>query len=332
MIKLAIDLGDSVTKIYRIGNGIVLAEPSCVAVNIETGKIKAIGQNAKDLWGRGTDFTAIRFPLDRGEIVDEKYAVVMLRYFLEKVEVKPSQAANVHALFCVPCGIRSEECSAYYRVAQGCGIGRISFAEVPYLASTGMNAPISDTSPVVDIDIGGSTTNISVVSYDGILAGICIGIGGKDIDDAIAEHILKERSIEIGPVTREELKNSVGSLIEGDGKSMVVRGKRTDYRNSAALNVFSPDILSPIQSVIDKILKYVDMLLEKIPAEVCSTVHRNGIFLSGGVSVLPGLRDEISSRFSMETHISEESPFAVVLGAGKIVEDPELLKKVKIRY
>lgn len=215
------------TKIYRIGSGIVLAEASCVAVNIETGRIKAIGNDAKQLLGRTAEFTAIHFPVSGGIIKDEKLAVVMLRHFLQKTEIKTGQFINVHAIICVPCGINSEGCSAYYRVADKCGIGKISFVEVPYLAATGMNAPMSDISPVFSIDIGGGATNIAVVSLDGIIAGLSINVGGENIDKSIADKIAETAGLRIGPLTSEKLKNEVGSLIDGDGRSQ--SGERQRY-------------------------------------------------------------------------------------------------------
>lgn len=330
MIKVAIDMGSSVTKIYRIGSGIVLAEASCVAVNIETGKIKAIGNDAKQLLGRTAEFTAIHFPVSGGVIKDEKLAIVMLRHFLQKTEIKPGQFINVHAIICVPCGINAEVCSAYYRIADKCGIGKISFVEVPYLAATGMNAPMSDISPVFSIDIGGGSTNIAVVSLDGIIAGVSINVGGADIDRGIADKIADVAGLRVGPLTSERLKNEVGSLIEGDGKSKVVNGRDISSGRPASLNVSSVYLSEPIAKQIDLILKYAEMVLQKISAEVSASVYKTGIFLSGGVSQIPGLRDYVSEKFAMDVHTSEESSMAVVLGAGKAVEDASLLKKIKI--
>lgn len=308
----------------------MLAEASCVAVNIETGRIKAIGNDAKQLLGRTAEFTAIHFPVSGGIIKDEKLAVVMLRHFLQKTEIKTGQFINVHAIICVPCGINSEGCSAYYRVADKCGIGKISFVEVPYLAATGMNAPMSDISPVFSIDIGGGATNIAVVSLDGIIAGLSINVGGENIDKSIADKIAETAGLRIGPLTSEKLKNEVGSLIDGDGRSKVVNGRDISSGRPSSLNVSSVYIAEAISKQADLILKYAEMVLQKISAEVSASIYKTGIFLSGGVSQIPGLRDYVSAKFSMDVHTSEESPMAVALGAGKAVEDSSLLKKIRI--
>ncbi len=332
MIKIAIDMGSSTTKIYRIGSGIVLSEASCVAINIETGKIKAIGDAAKQLFGKTAEFTAINFPVINGEVQDEKLAAAMLKYFIEKTEIKQSQLSSVHAVLCVPCGIKSENCSKYYRVADACGIGKISFVEAPFLSATGMNAPVSDINPVFSIDIGGGVTNIAVVSYDGIIAGISMGYGGIDIDKGIADYLAKTKSLKIGPLTSERLKNEVGSLIEGDGKRKVVNGRNLDTGKPTSESVSSQDIEFIVRDRIEVILKYVEMILMKIPAEVSASICRSGIYLSGGVSAMPGLKEYIESEFKVEVHVGEESTMAVVLGGGKIAEDAAILKKVRICY
>jgi len=332
MIKLAIDLGSYVTKIYRIGSGIVLAEPSCVAVNTETGEVKAIGKEAKEMLGKTAEFTAIHFPVVSGEIRDERNAVIMLREFLEKVEIKPSQLSSTQALFCVPCGIRAEECAKYYKVADRCGLEKISFVEAPLLSVLGVNAPVSDSAPAFNIDIGGGTTNIAVASFDGIIAGISLSIGGVDFDRNIAENIASSFSIKIGPLTGERLKNEVASLISGDGKCKVVNGRDLATGKPISKNISSEQIYPAVKEKADIIIRYAEMILKKVPVEVSASICRSGIFLTGGVSAMPGLAEYISQYFSIPVRTDEDSRLAVVLGGGRVAEDPELLRKLRIDY
>jgi len=331
MIKIAIDIGSYITKIYRIGSGIVLAEPSCVAVNSETGEIKAIGKEAKELLGKTAEFTAIHFPIVSGEIKDERMAAVMLRHFLRKVEVKQSGVDSVRALFGVPCGISSEGCARYRALAEKCGITKASFAEVSLLDVIGVNAPISASSPVFNIDIGGGSTNIAVSSLDGIIIGLSINVGGVDIDRGIAEHIARECNMKIGPLTGERLKNEVASLIDGDGKCKVVNGRDLTTGKPMSRNISSAEIYPAVKEKVGVILKYAEMVLKKIPAEASASVCRNGVFLTGGVGAMPGLSEYISGYFSIPVRYNDDSRLAAIIGGGRVIEDPELLKRIRIR-
>ena len=177
MIKLAIDLGSSVTKIYKIGSGIVLAEASCVAVASGTNMVKAIGEEAKQLIGKTAEYTTIVFPVFEADIVNEQMAAVMLQYFLKKINIGKGQAKRTEVLFSVPCGAENGLLDKYYRLAEACGIGLVHFVEVPFLSAFGQNLTLNESSPVFVVDIGGGSTNIAAFSLDGIIAGIGTGIG-----------------------------------------------------------------------------------------------------------------------------------------------------------
>ena len=158
MIKLAIDFGTSVTKIYKLGSGIVLAEATAVTVQKDTGEIRAFGNEAKRLLGKTAEQTDVCFPVYEGEIVSERLAGALLEYFLRKV-VK--RGTSVEALFCVPCGYKVESREKVYRVAKAAGIGRVNFAETPFLSVLGQDVPLSESNPVFAIDIGAGVTSIA---------------------------------------------------------------------------------------------------------------------------------------------------------------------------
>ena len=165
MIKLAIDFGTSVTKIYKLGSGIVLAEATAVTVQKDTGEIRAFGNEAKRLLGKTAEQTDVCFPVYEGEIVSERLAGALLEYFLRKV-VK--RGTSVEALFCVPCGYKVESREKVYRVAKAAGIGRVNFAETPFLSVLGQDVPLSESNPVFAIDIGAGVTSVAAFSLDGI--------------------------------------------------------------------------------------------------------------------------------------------------------------------
>ena len=181
MIKLAIDLGSSVTKIYRAdaSNGIVLAEPSCVAVSGAEREIKAIGKDAKKLVGKTAEFTEIVFPVYEGEIVDARLAVVMLKEFLSRIGIKSARLKRSETLFSVPCGASERLKADYAALGEECGLKRIRFVEAPFLAALGEDAVLGEANPVFCLDIGGGVTNAAVVSLDGIIAGLSMNIGGE---------------------------------------------------------------------------------------------------------------------------------------------------------
>ncbi len=327
MLKLAIDLGTSVTKIYRLGSGIVLAEATCVTVSKETGEIRAFGNDAKRLLGKTADQTEVCFPVYEGEIVSEKLAAALLGYFLKKAA---GRTFSVEALFCVPCGYKSESREKVYRVAKEAGISRVNFAESPFLSALGQDVPLSESNPVFAIDIGAGVTSVSAFSLDGTIAGLSMNVGGNNMDIHIIDHIADKFNLKIGSLTSEKLKNMVGSLIEGDNQSTIINGRDITTGKPRSVSVSSADIEFPVRVYIDKIVEYAELILQKLPAEVSAAVGRNGVYLSGGVSRLAGLPDYIARKLQMEAHISSDPQMSVVLGGGRAVGNANLLRRIRM--
>lgn len=331
MLKIAVDMGTSVTKIFRLGSGVVLCEPSCVAVDAPTGTIKAIGTEAKRLVGKTAEYTKTVFPVYEGEIVDPKAAVAMLDEFLCKIGVK-SGRYRAEVLFCVPCGASEKAKSAVYNVCDELGISRIDFVEAPYLSALGQNLPVSDSNPVFVMDIGAGTTNIAVISLDGIIAGLSVNVGGSNMDAHIIDTIAETFALKIGQQTSERLKNTVGSLEAGDERKTVIDGRDMATGRPRSVSVRSADIVFPVQAYIDKILEYAERLLQKLPAEVSAGICRSGVHLSGGVCNVAGVADYIGERLGMEAHTAEEPQMAIVLGGGAAIGNPSVLKKIKLDF
>ncbi len=328
MWKLAIDLGSSMTKIYRAdtSNGVVLAEPSCVAVYGADKEIKAVGKEAKNLIGKTAEYTSIVYPVYEGEIADMRLASAMLKEFLTRIGVKTGVLHRVQALFSVPCGVSKAVLSQYVALAEECGLKKVSFVEQPYLAAVGAGAVISDSDPVFCLDIGGGVTNIAVVSADGIISGVSMNIGGNNMDANVLAKVARNNGLRIGTLTAERLKNELGSMSVSARGTMVAEGSSIDSCRPAAASVQAADLTDCIRVYIDKIIEYVVAVLRRLPAEVAAIVNRNGVRLSGGVMKIPYLPQYIGSKLEMRYHVCEEPQFATVIGGGAILREKDLLK------
>ena len=324
MTKLAIDFGTSVTKIFKLGSGIVLAEATCITVDRATGEIRAYGNEAKRLLGKTAEPSEVRFPVYEGEICDERLASALLEYFLTKV----GKRFSIEALFCVPCACSEASRAKYRRVAKAAGIARVSFVESPFLSALGQDMPLSEHNPVFVIDIGAGVTSIAAISLDGVIAGLSMNVGGNNMDKHIIDHIAEIYHLKIGLLTSEKLKNTVGSFLREDNQSTIVNGRDVTTGRPRAVSVSSQDVLLPIRVYTDKILEYAELVLKKLPAEVSAIVFKSGIFLSGGVSGLSGIADYCASRLQMEAHVLGEPQMSVVLGGGRAFGNPVLLSKI----
>ncbi len=325
MLKLAIDLGTAVTKIYRIGSGIVLAEPTCVTVSGGT-QIRAFGADAKRLLGKTAELSEVVFPVYEGEIVNEQYAGALLEKFLAKA--CPRKFGGIEAIFCVPtgCTLRSRE--KYYNVAKMAGISRINFVETHYLSALGQDVPLSESNPVFTVDIGAGKTSLAVFSLDSTIAGLSMCVGGNNMDIHIIDHIADLYNIKIGALTSERLKNAVGSLIPGDSQSLIINGRDIATGKPRSVNVTSEDVLFPIRVYVDKIIEYAELMLAKLPAEVSAAMCKNGILLSGGVAAIAGFADYFAEKLQMDAHLASDVQTATVLGGGRVIGSAALMRKL----
>ncbi len=327
MTKFAIDFGTAVTKIFQLGsgNGVVLAEATCVTVDRMTGEAKVFGDDAKRILGKTAD-TEVIFPVYEGEIVDEALAGKLLAYFMGKI----SRRSGAEALFCVPCGCSKENRAKYLRAARIAGLSKVSFAEVSYLAALGMNVPVSESNPVFSVDIGAGKTSLAAFSLDGIIAGLNMNVGGNNMDVHIIDQIAQMYNLKIGLSSAEKLKNTVGSLIPHDHQSAVVQGRDITSGKPRQVAVYSEDIFRPISGYVNTILEYAELVLRKLPEEVSAIMCRSGVYLSGGVCGMPGLDDYVAERLQMDAHVADDPQMAVVLGGGRVLGNPSLLKKIEL--
>lgn len=329
MIKLAIDLGSSMTKIYRAdtNSGIVLAEPSCVAVVGEDEEIKAIGKEAKNLIGKTAEYTKIVYPVYEGVIVDMRLAAAMLKEFLSRIGIKKSALKRAQILMNIPCGLQEKQLSEYAALVEECDLRKVRFVEQPYLAALGAGAVLSDSDPIFCLDIGGGVSNAAVISANGIISGLSINVGGNNMDANIISKIANNNRLLIGALTAERIKNEIGSLSVSALGTMVAEGSSTENCQPASSSVQAADLTECIRVYVNKIIEYAMGVLWHLPAEVAAAVNRNGIYLSGGIMKISHVPQYIGMKLGMRYHVCEEPQFATVLGGGVLLQDKELLSR-----
>ena len=329
MIKLAIDLGSSVTKIYRAdtNSGVVLAEPSCVAITGEDGEVKAIGKEAKNLIGKTAEYTRIIYPVYEGVIVDMRLAAAMLKEFLSRIGIKKSALKRAQVLVSVPCGLSGKRFFEYQMLMEECELKKVRFVEQPYLAALGAGAVISDTDPIFCLDIGGGVSNAAVISANGIISGMSINVGGNNMDANIISKIASNNGLLIGALTAEKIKNEIGSLSASALGTVVAEGSSTENCQPASTSVQAADLTECIRVYVNKIIEYAMGVLWHLPAEVAAAVNRNGIYLSGGIMKVSYVPQYIGTKLGMRYHVCEEPQFATVLGGGVLLQDKELLNR-----
>lgn len=331
MIKLAIDLGSWVTKIYKSGCGVVLAEPTCAAVEQLPGEgrytVKFLGEKARALSGRAAQNTRIINPVVDGDIVHSDIVADLLRYFLAKIEITPRRARKTEVIFVLPCGAGPELKRKYFRLADECSIGKVYFTGAPFAAVLGHNVPLSESTPVFSVDIGYALTNIAAFSLDGIISGMSLNLGGGNIDVHLMDYMAENYNLRIGALTAERMKNTIGSFLPDDDKLMVVDGRDLTSGAPASVSVTASQIRGVMTLYIDKILEYIVLMISKLPAEAASAVMHGGVYLSGGLCKADGIAEYISQKLGVTANTFDEPQLAAVMGAGMIISDEYYTRK-----
>ena len=259
MIRIAVDMGSSSTKIYMPGCGVVLVESTCIAVEEyrEGGEkkiaVKAYGDKARALSGRAAQGTRIIHPVSEGDIVSEELAVWLFEYFLEKIEITHKKAKRTEVVFILPCGVTRDIRLKYLKMAQSCGISTVYFTLTPFAAVLGHNMSISESLPMFSLDIGHTMANIAALSQDGIIYGLSVSVGGGNIETAIIDEVAERFNLKIGMLTAERIKNCVGSLLPDDNKMNIADGRDLNTGAPSSTAVYSGEIADVIKSFIDKI-------------------------------------------------------------------------------
>lgn len=326
VIELAIDMGSSNTYIYQKGHGIVLREPSVVAVQSSTGNktVRSVGTEAKKLIGKTPGDTTVVFPLFEGVIVSQNMATVMLKNYLGKIVPRGLFRPKVHALFTIPCGMSEKDKKVFEAVAFDSGISEVHFIEKVIASGLGVNMPISSARAGLVIDIGGGTTEIGVISMAGIISGFSLCLAGYSADTAIIDYIADNFGIKIGLASAEKIKINVGSLIERDNMTAVVSGIDISRNTPSTLEIKSRDIKDIMFKIYGKIFEVVEGILKVLPGETGSDILENGVYLSGGGSQIAGLEEFARGALGYPVNMAPDPTVAAALGAGKLISNQDL--------
>ncbi|ADQ46256.1 cell shape determining protein, MreB/Mrl family [Caldicellulosiruptor kronotskyensis 2002] len=328
---LGIDLGTANTLVHLRGKGIVVNEPSVVAVQKDTGKILAVGNEAKEMIGRTPgNIVAIR-PLKDGVIADFYTTQVMLKYFMEKAYKKSFLGLRPRVVICVPSGVTEVERRAVEESAYKAGAKEVYIMEEPMAAAIGAGLPVDEPSGSMVVDIGGGTSEVAVISLGGIVTSKSLRIAGDEFDEAISNYIKKEYNLMIGDRTAEEIKINIGSAYPLEKEEWYeIKGRDLITGLPKIIKVSSTEIRDALKEPVMAIVDAIKQTLEKTPPELAADIMERGIMLTGGGALLKGLDKLISKETGLPVHIAERPLDCVALGAGKALEEIETLQKVMI--
>jgi len=328
---LAIDLGTANTLVYLKGKGIVVQEPSIVVVNKGTGKVEAVGTRAKEMLGKTpTDLLAIK-PMRDGVIADFEIAEKMLDYFIKKSTDNRVFLIRPRIVIGIPTGITQVERRAVKDVAMRAKASEVFLVQQPVSASIGADLPISEPTGNMIVDIGGGTTDIAVISMNGIVFNHHIRIAGNEMDEAIIQYLKKKYNLLIGERSAEQLKMEIGSAYPLD-EPMTVEIKGRDLGEGIPKTIIIDDqeIREALENVVSSIINAIRVALEKIPPELSADIIDRGIILTGGGALLKNIDKRIREETKLPVFITDDPLSTVVIGAGKMLDDLDLLKKVSI--
>jgi len=327
---MAVDLGTANTLVYVRGKGILLDEPSVVALNSSTGEILAVGHEAKRMIGRTPDnITAIR-PLQDGVIADFDSTEQMLRFFIQQVH-RRRYFAKPRLVICVPSGITAVEQRAVKEAGYQAGARRVYIIEEPMAAAIGASLPVHEATGNMVVDVGGGTTEVAVISLGGIVSSLSVRTAGNDIDQAILTWIKKEHSLMLGERTAEEVKMTLGTAFPLTKEPEAeVRGRDMVSGLPKTVVVSSSEIRHAIEEPLHDIVDAVRVTLDQTPPELAGDIMDRGLVLTGGGALLRGLDERLRHETGMPVHVAEEPLHSVALGAGKCVEEFDALQQVLV--
>lgn len=327
---MAVDLGTANTLVYVRGRGVVLNEPSVVAINTSTGKIVAIGIEAKRMIGRTPgNITAIR-PLKDGVIADFDVTERMLRYFIQRVHTR-RHFAKPRIIIAVPSGITGVEQRAVKEAGYQAGARGVYIIEEPMAAAIGAGLPVHEPTGNMVVDIGGGTTEVAIISMGGVVTSQSIRVGGDEMDQAIITFAKKEHSLMLGERTAEEIKMAIGSacVLPEDGHAEI-RGRDLVTGLPKTVVVSAAEIRKATEEQINVIVDAVKTTLDKCPPELSGDLMDRGIALTGGGALLKGMDERLKDETGMPIHLVDNALDSVALGSGKCVEDFEALQQVLV--
>ncbi len=326
--RIAIDLGTCNSLVYVRGKGIVLNEPSVVAVSLSDNRILAVGETAKEMIGRTPADIRVYRPLKDGVIADYKVTQAMMRYFIKKTAThfglfKPELVISV------PAGITSTERRAVIEAALSVGARQAFVAKEPILAAIGAGIPINSCSGHMIIDIGGGTSEVAVISLGGIVTSHSVRVAGDKIDTAIAEYIKKKYNLAIGTQSAEEIKIKVGVAIpQKETRYVEIQGRDLILGLPRSIKISNNEVCEAISDVLAEIIMAAKKVLSETPPELSADIMNKGIIMAGGGALLPKINELVAQSTGVPCFIADEPLFCVIKGTGIVLEHLDEYKKV----
>lgn len=326
--KIAIDLGTCNSLVYVKGKGIVLSEPSVVAVSLSDNRILAVGEAAKEMIGRTPSDIKVYRPLKDGVIADYKVTQAMLRHFI--VRALPNlRVFKPELVISVPAGITSTERRAVIEAALSAGARQAFIAKEPILAAIGAGIPINSCSGHMIVDIGGGTTEVAVISLGGIVTAHSVRVAGDRIDAAIAEYIKKKHNLAIGTQSAEEIKIKAGTALpQKELRYMEIQGRDLILGLPRNIKVSNNEVCEAISDVLAEIVRAVKSVLSETPPELSADIMNKGIIMAGGGSLLSKINELVAQNTGVPCFVADEPLFCVIKGTGTVLEHLDEYKKV----
>jgi len=325
--RIGIDLGTANSLVYLEGKGVVLNEPSVVAVDEQDGRVVAVGSEAKEMLGRTPEGIVASRPMRDGVIADYIVTEAMLKYFIDKV-CGPSRIFKPEVMVCVPSGVTSVERRAVLDATLSAGASAAYLIDEPLAAAIGARIPIAMPSGNMIIDIGGGSTEAAVISLGGVVVHNSVRVAGNKIDEAIAQHIRRKYNLIIGERTSEEVKLNIGSATYlEEEKKMEVRGRDSIAGLPKIIEISSTEITESIRTPLNQIVNAIRGVLEQTPPELASDIIDKGIVMSGGTSLLNNLDKLFTEITGVPCHVAENPLLCVAQGTGIALENIDLYKR-----
>jgi rod shape-determining protein MreB and related proteins len=323
---MAVDLGTANTLVYVRGRGIVLSEPSVVAVDVASGEVQAVGAQAKQMLGRTPSTINAMRPLKDGVIADFEVTESMLRYFIKRAN--HTRLTHPRVVVCVPSGVTGVEKRAVEEACLGAGAREAYLIEEPMAAAIGSGLPVSEPTGSMIVDIGGGTTEVAVISLGDIVVSQSIRVGGDEMDEGIVNYCKREHQLAIGHQTAEDIKHEAGSAAPLSGEiDIEIRGRDLGSGLPRAVKLNSGDIREALDEPIAQIIAAVRDTLDRTPPELAGDLMERGMTLAGGGALLHGMDERMSEECEMPARVTDEPLSCVATGSGQALEEFEAIKR-----
>lgn len=324
---IAIDLGTANTLVYVKGKGIVMREPSVVAVDVKTNRVKAVGEEAKQMLGRTPGSIIAVRPLKDGVIADFDKTSDMLKYFIKNA-VKNSMLTKTRVIVCIPSGVTEVEKRAVYDTAYQAGAKDVNLIEEPMAAAIGAGLPVGEATGSMVVDIGGGTSEVAVISLGDIVTAKSVRVGGDEFDMAIINYVKKKYNLLIGERTAEDIKIEIGSAYPYENEGFVqVKGRNLIDGLPKFIEISAEEVREALKDPLIEIVDAIRSTLERTPPELSADIIDRGIMLTGGGALLRGLDKLVSQQTGMPVHVAERPLDCVVDGCGMSLDFVSELKK-----